>query len=304
MNLTKEQLEHIEKLAGCNYAPEKIALYLGVPEDEFMQEFADKNTEIYYHFHRGLLIANAEMDMTLLDSAKKGNITAYQTHKKESFYQKIENSKKRIFIQNELKNIDRLQLMMSSGKCEDMSPEDELYYRQLDFVRALWDKMESKNFIINALMKSFDIKQWKAIELFNDSMNFFNQDNKIKSEAWANIYADQLDVICNVLLEINDFEQYLKYKKEAAIMRGVGKERPQEVPEGFYDKRVIFYSMRPKDLNFKEVDRNKLAAFIDGLMDIPEDERQRLHRDARTGRNEGNVFDVPDSDFEDITNEK
>jgi len=298
MELTEKQIEDIEKLAGCNYTPEKIALYLGIPETEFMQEFADTESKVYYHFNRGLLIANAEMDMTLLESAKKGNITAYQTHKKESFYQKIENSKKRIFIQNELKNIDRLQLLVNNGECKDMSPADELYYKQLDFVRALWDKMNNKNFIVNALVKSFQVKEWKAIELFNDSLNFFNQDKKIKADAWSNIYADRLDVVASVLLEINDFDQYFKYTKEAALMRGVGKEKPQEVPAGFYDQRPTFYSMRPKDVGLIEIDRNKLAKFIDKLIDIPADELQRLHRDATTGKFESNVFDVPFSDIE------
>jgi hypothetical protein len=304
MDLNDDQIESIVKLAGCNYTPEKIALFLGIPETEFLQEFADQESKVYYHFNRGLLIANAEMDMSLLDAAKKGNITAYQTHKKESFYQKIENSKKRIFIQNELKNIDRLQLLVNNGECTDMSPADELYYKQLDFIRALWDKMNNKNFIVNALIKSFNVKQWKALELFNDSLNFFNQDKKIKVDAWANIYADRLDVVASVLLEINDFDQYLKYTKEAAIMRGVGKEKPQEVPVGFYDQRPTFYSMRPKDVGLFEVNRNKLADFIDKLMDIPADELQRLHRDAKTGKFEGNFLDVPESDIEYLTDEK
>lgn len=298
MNLTLKQIEDIEKLAGCNYSPEKIALFLGVPEDEFLKEFADHESEVYYHFNRGQLIADAEIDMKLLESAKLGNITAYQTHKKESFYQKIENSKKRIFIQNELNNIDRLQLLMTTGECKEMSPADELHYKQLDFVRALWDKMNNRNFIINALVKSYAVKEWKAIEIFNDSMNFFNQDNKIKSEAWANIYANQLDIVSSVLLEINDFDQYLKYKKEAAAMRGVGKDKPQEVPPGFYDLRPIFYSIRPEDIGLPKVNRNMLAAFIDKLNDIPEDDRQRLHRDATDGKFEGNVFEVPESDIE------
>ena len=298
MNLTEEQYQSIEKLAGCNYSPEKIALYLGVTESEFLEDFADKDSLVYYHFNRGLLMANAEMDMQLLESAKKGNITAYQAHKKESFYQKIENSKKKIFIHNELKNIDRLQLLINNGECKDMSPEDELYYRQLDFVRALWDKMNNKNFIINALIKSYGVKEWKARELFNDSMNFFNQDNKIKAEAWANIYADKLDVVASICLEINDFDLYLKYTKEAALMRGVGKEQPPQIPDGFYDRKPIFYSQRPQDIGLVPVDRNKLASWIDNLIDIPADEIQRLHRDAQTGKFEGNVFDVPDSDIE------
>lgn len=73
-----EQTEEVEKLAGLNYTPEEIAMYLDVNKNEFLQEFNTANSRVKYHFERGKLIAKAEIDMQSLQSAKGGNITAAQ----------------------------------------------------------------------------------------------------------------------------------------------------------------------------------------------------------------------------------
>ncbi len=73
-----EQTEEVEQLAGLNYTPEEIAMYLEIPRDLFMKEFNDKESKIRFHFERGILVARAKVDIETLESAKNGNITAAQ----------------------------------------------------------------------------------------------------------------------------------------------------------------------------------------------------------------------------------
>lgn len=74
----KDQFQVIEELAGLNYTPEEIAMYMDIPEKQFMYEFNLPESEIHFHYNRGILIAKAEVDMQTLESAKTGNITASQ----------------------------------------------------------------------------------------------------------------------------------------------------------------------------------------------------------------------------------
>lgn len=74
----KSQNETIEELAGCNYTPEEIAMYLDIPTKEFMHIFNDEGSQFRYHYERGILIAKASVDMETLISAKAGNMTAAQ----------------------------------------------------------------------------------------------------------------------------------------------------------------------------------------------------------------------------------
>lgn len=78
MNFTDEQIEEIEKLAGLNYTVKQIALYFAIDHNKLQKEFSDTNSKFRYHFDRGRLIAQAEIDMQTLILAKGGNITAMQ----------------------------------------------------------------------------------------------------------------------------------------------------------------------------------------------------------------------------------
>ena len=78
MNFTNEQTEEIEKLAGLNYTIKQIALYFAIDPNKLQKEFNDSDSTFRYHFDRGRLIAQAEIDMQTLILAKGGNITAMQ----------------------------------------------------------------------------------------------------------------------------------------------------------------------------------------------------------------------------------
>lgn len=82
MDFTDEQIEQIEKLAGINYTVRKIAMYLDIPARILQREFEDSESTFRYHYDRGRLVAQADVDMDLLNSAKTGNMTAKQQFEK------------------------------------------------------------------------------------------------------------------------------------------------------------------------------------------------------------------------------
>ena len=78
MNFTDDQKKEIEQLAGLNYTIKQIALYFAIDAIKLQKEFEIPASQFRYHFDRGRLIAQSEIDMQSLSLAKGGNITAMQ----------------------------------------------------------------------------------------------------------------------------------------------------------------------------------------------------------------------------------
>jgi hypothetical protein len=62
-----------------------------VKPDELHEAYMDKESDFTYHYDRGRLIAQADIDMKLLESAKGGNITAIQQLQKTQKLKHFEN---------------------------------------------------------------------------------------------------------------------------------------------------------------------------------------------------------------------
>jgi hypothetical protein len=91
LKFSEEEYELIEKLAACNYSPEKIAIYLGVDKKDFVDLWYLKTGLVRFHYEKGRLEAEADINIKQLELAKSGNITAAQTYFKESENIRIKN---------------------------------------------------------------------------------------------------------------------------------------------------------------------------------------------------------------------
>lgn len=176
---------------------------------------------------------------------------------------------------------EELQEWIASGKSKTLPDYLVEYLEQLELVRTLYSKYESKAFIIRTLKLTYKLSDYLAQKVYTDSLNFFYSSNEVKVEAWANIYAEKLENAALAAWNLNDYETYGKLIAECAKLRGVGKEKPQEIPKDFYQRPYVIYTMKPEDVGLESVDRKALAAFIDELPEINEKQRLRLKRDAR-----------------------
>lgn len=99
IKLSDQEYEQIEDLAACNYTVEKIAMYLSQDPVEFVREYNKPESLIRYHFEKGILTANFEIDSALLKNAKTGNITAVDTFQKRQESVLLHNLKRK-FLNN------------------------------------------------------------------------------------------------------------------------------------------------------------------------------------------------------------
>jgi hypothetical protein len=78
LKFSQEEFTSIEDLAGCNYSPEKIALYLQVDKQAFMRLWYDKESPVRIAFESGKLKSEFKINNKQKELAESGNITATQ----------------------------------------------------------------------------------------------------------------------------------------------------------------------------------------------------------------------------------
>lgn len=90
--ITDEDENIISELSGCNYSPEKIALYLDVDKKEFLKMWREKDSKVRIAYDRGKLIASFQVNQKQKENAQSGNITAAQIFLKESKEEEAKNA--------------------------------------------------------------------------------------------------------------------------------------------------------------------------------------------------------------------
>jgi len=78
LKFSEEEMTSIHDLAGCNYSPEKIALYLDMDKKAFLQVWNNKESEVRMAYERGKLVAEFNINNKQKELAEAGNITAAQ----------------------------------------------------------------------------------------------------------------------------------------------------------------------------------------------------------------------------------
>ena len=97
IELTADNYQDIENLAGTNYTVKQIAMYLNVSHWDLQRAYEDTESEFRYHYDRGKLIVNAKIDTQASDLAQKGNLTAVQIYKKSAQETKLNQLKYEYF---------------------------------------------------------------------------------------------------------------------------------------------------------------------------------------------------------------
>jgi hypothetical protein len=98
LKFSEEEMTAIHDLAGCNYSPEKIALYLDVDKKAFLQLWYQKESEVRQAYDRGELIAAFNINNKQKELAESGNITAAQIFLAEAEKTKIETIRNQILF--------------------------------------------------------------------------------------------------------------------------------------------------------------------------------------------------------------
>ncbi len=140
-----------------------------------------------------------------------------------------------------------------------ISQELRIYIDQLNLVRQAHDKYESRAQIVALLRLAYPgLAENMYSALFEDALNFFYADSRVKKETWRNIYAKQLDDVALLALERDDFKSFREMKKLAAEIRGLMEPDKPELPEDIFDRKIEIITANPQQLGAKAVSKAEL----------------------------------------------
>ena len=98
LKFSEEEYTSIHDLAGCNYSPEKIAIYLDVDKKAFLELWYRKESLVRQAYERGKLVADFNISNKQKELAEAGNITAAQIFLKEAERTETNNIRNRILF--------------------------------------------------------------------------------------------------------------------------------------------------------------------------------------------------------------
>jgi len=177
---------------------------------------------------------------------------------------------------------------IENGNPNKVDPAIVEYLDLIEKIRGMYlrfDKWGSKDAILNHLIKADGHSRYFADQLYNDCLEYFYCDNKISKDAWRNIYAEKMERNINlatmIVKDVSDIAKVNRMIKEAAELRQLDKEEPEELPEALFSKPWKLYAMDHLLLDGSpKVDRMKLAQQIDALPELSEKERDIIKREA------------------------
>jgi len=285
MQLSEDQFKIIEAMAPV-FSIGQIAMAMNLDRDEFIAQCdIPEDDPLYkpghprYHYDKGKLQADWDIAKGTLKRAKDGNQTSIQQFTKYQQQKELEKIKQTVLIRSRRKTLLTAEsLAIDPGNALSLIKAD---VEQVEFIRELFMCYNSKNQIISRIRKRWEkMQELEAERLYNEVLNFYYLTNdEVKVDAWRNILAERMDDLFNICFKTNDFETARRCLADLAEIRGVNKDKPQQVPPEILDRRPIIYSIRISDLGVLPANRNELAALIDAL-DISEKEKTRVRREA------------------------
>jgi len=207
-------------------------------------------------------------------------------------------------------NINQLAIVLKTGSLLSLPEEYQEYYSLMEKVRGLRaksvynNKIITKAGIIKLLKTDSGLNDYQARRLYDDALNFFYAQDNVKSEAFANLYADQLDDAAALALHSNQLEVFERLKMTAAKLRGCFDKKMPEIPKEMYQKQTIIYTTSPEDVGLIPEDKKAVERLLDALPEIPAIKMNRVKADAGVKGFNYNVLRNVAEDIEDFVDEE
>ena len=176
---------------------------------------------------------------------------------------------------------------METGNPKNAPAHVVAYLELLDKVRGMFNRIDqfgSKDIIIKHLMISDKLSRYKAAQVCDECIEYFNHSRTISKDAWRNFYADKADKMINFSMltvkDVNDAQKVVKMLMDIANLRGVNEPDKEELPEDIFRAPFVVYSCDAEFLGMPKIDRKAISEFIDKLPELSEKEREHIRRES------------------------
>lgn len=204
---------------------------------------------------------------------------------------------------------ETLALVLKKGSLVDLPQEYQEYYSLMELVRGLRakavfnDKVVTKSSIIKLLKSQYSMNDYQARRVYDDSLNFFYSSENVKKDAFANLYADQLDEAASLALATNQLDSFERLKRLAAKLRGLFDPKLPEIPKELYRKTFTIYTTEAKDVGIESENTRELERIIDELPEVPTVKMNRLKSEAGVPGYDFNILQMMTEDAEEYADE-
>lgn len=170
-------------------------------------------------------------------------------------------------------NLGDLYKWIEAGQSTSAPEEFIQYVNLLEKIYQMMNRVDiygSKEAIVKHLVtfeESLKGNRIKAIDVYNESFEYFNADDKISKKAWRKFYAAKLDqdyeMARAVSKDASDFEKASRIADKAYKFRQLDQEDPPELPKSMFEKPLKVYTMDMKQFDVVNEDLTDIENWID-----------------------------------------
>lgn len=186
-------------------------------------------------------------------------------------------------------DVSKISRILTTGDLDCLTSAEREYFSFMEMVRGLRARMMhpggrkvvTKAGIIKLLKSTYNLSDWMARRIYDDTINFFYSDNSVTPVAWSNLYAEKLEKMADMAFATGHFRDGRALLADAAKLRGCFDESAPEIPEELLQqKSAIIYTADATTLGAPAADRDEVNEFIDSIPDVPRMTVDRVKEDA------------------------
>lgn len=187
-------------------------------------------------------------------------------------------------------SLDNINRILTTGDIDFLSDEEREYYDLMNMVRGWRARMKmpgggrivTKAGIIKLLKQPpYNLSDWMARRLYDDTINFFYSEEGVSSKAWANYYAEKLEKLADLAVADGRLKEAKSFLAEAAKLRGCYDKEKMEIPRELLEQQpIVIYTSDPESMGARKEDPRLIRQFIDSIPDISDTARERVKEDA------------------------
>jgi len=183
--------------------------------------------------------------------------------------------------------LDQVYEFMERGSANNAPKHIVDYLQMIENVRGMIDAFniyKSKNGVVKSIQLMYGLSAYRAAQVHDEAIQYFNVNVKVSKTAWRNYYADLADKALKsailIAKETKDFISIIKSTKDIAELRGVFDEEKEELPDNFFDKPINLLMQDGNVFEFGSANRERLEVLIDKFPEITEKERNKLKQQS------------------------
>lgn len=283
--ITELEKSKLFELGQLRWEDKDIAALMGWPLDAFQRELQNPQSLIARTLLQGELSAQFQLEKKLLDDAKGGDVDAVVQYDKVVRDRSFKMSKLDLFGGAEDETVfERIRAYYDSGCKGDMSAKEQMYLEVLQMTYS-FEVRYGKRKAIKILTKApYNLSYERAADLISESVEMFNGGRRVTKEAMRCHLADTYDALYHLMIEsattTKDYAMAASILEKKAKVLQLDKEDDIAIDKKEYIKTFRLLTIEPETIGLPKANRDELAAQIDSIDNLSEQEARRLKMDA------------------------